>query len=154
MWIGDYSSEAVPEGGELLLEGIEVGERELIVQAPGYQTYVTRVDLVEGGVGEAEVKLVPVKGELRVSSSPGARVTAIDERGRSIVLGVLPRSGMLEVNELLRIGNYTIRIEKEKYTPVEETIAFRHPISAREKSLRRSRSIEHPPGGSHPRNGS
>jgi len=114
VWLGERTNVPV-EGGELSLEGLPEGEHELIVQAAGYEPFSTRVTVGAGGAGEQVVRLVPVKGRLRVSADPGTSITAVSSSGREIALGKTDTSGELLVDRLLTVGTYNLRLEKAKH---------------------------------------
>jgi len=109
LWLGPLSDVAVKEG-RAVLKDLPDGEQELIVQAPGYQPFTTRVTVKEGR-GSVEAKLVAVRGAVAVTARPGTQVTAIDERGKETRLGVVPAGGVLEVKKLLTVGRYMLRLE-------------------------------------------
>jgi len=122
VWLVDRTNVPV-EGGELGLEGLPSGEHELIVQAAGYEPFSTRVSVGEGGAGEQLVRLVPVKGRLRVLADAGTSVTAVSASGREIALGRTDASGELLVDRLLTVGEYDLRLEKAKHaTKVLESV--------------------------------
>ena len=109
LWLGPVSDVAVKEG-RAVLKDLPDGEQELIVQAPGYQPFTTRV-MVKDGRGSVEAKLVAVHGAVAVTARPGTQVTAVDERGRETRLGAVPAGGVLEVENLLTVGRYMLRLE-------------------------------------------
>ena len=109
LWLGPLSDVAVKEG-RAVLKDLPDGEQELIVQAPGYQPFTTQVT-VKDGRGSVEAKLVAVRGAVAVTARPGTQVTAIDERGKETRLGVVPAGGVLDLENLLTLGRYTLRLE-------------------------------------------
>jgi formylglycine-generating enzyme required for sulfatase activity len=109
LWLGPVSDVEVKEG-RAVLKDLPDGEQELIVQAPGYQPLTTRV-MVKNGRGSVEAKLVAVRGAVAVTARPGTQVTAVDGRGRETRLGAVPAGGVLDVENLLTLGTYTLRLE-------------------------------------------
>jgi len=109
LWLGPVSDVAVKEG-RAVLKDLPDGEQELVVQAPGYQAFTTRVT-VKDGHGSVEAKLVAVRGAVAVTARPGTQVTAVDGRGRETRLGAVPAGGVLDVENLLTLGTYTLRLE-------------------------------------------
>ena len=109
LWLGPVSDVEVKEG-RAVLKDLPDGEQELIVQAPSYQPFTTRVT-VKDGRGSVEVKLVAVRGAVAVTARPDTQVTAVDGRGREMRLGVVPAGGVLDVENLLTLGTYTLRLE-------------------------------------------
>ena len=108
VWLGPIAALDV-KNGRAVLKDLPEGEHELAIAAPGYQTYMTRVS-VKNGLGSVEAKLVPLRGTLVLKARPGTSVTAINEQGREIQLGVVPSSGILENKDLLQIGTYKLRL--------------------------------------------
>jgi formylglycine-generating enzyme required for sulfatase activity len=114
LWLGSLSDVAFSKG-VLELEGLESGEHELIVKAPGYQTYTTRVSVGEGGNGSHAVRLVAVKGSLEVKSDPGVKVVATGVDGMTRSLGETNSGGVLVLEDLLNIGDYRLELSKTKH---------------------------------------
>ncbi|MBM3854088.1 MAG: PEGA domain-containing protein, partial [Verrucomicrobia bacterium] len=108
LWLGPQSDLAVAAGGRALVKDLPDGEHELIVQAPGFQAFTTRVT-VKDGRGSAEAKLVAVKGSFELAARPGTVVTAIDARGRETRVGSVPAGGVLNSDNLLVLGVYSFR---------------------------------------------
>jgi formylglycine-generating enzyme required for sulfatase activity len=109
LWLGPVSDVEVKDG-RAVLKDLPDGEQELIVQAPGYQPFTTRVT-VKDGRGSVEARLVAVHGTVAVTARPGTQVTAVDEHGRETQLGAVPAGGVLDVENLLNLGRYTLRLE-------------------------------------------
>jgi len=109
LWLGPVSDVEVKDG-RAVLKDLPDGEQELVVQAPGYQPFTTRVT-VKDGRGSVEARLVAVHGTVAVTARPGTQVTAVDEHGRETQLGAVPAGGVLDVENLLNLGRYTLRLE-------------------------------------------
>ena len=109
LWLGPVSDVEVKDG-RAVLKDLPDGEQELVVQAPGYQPFTTRVT-VKDGRGSVEARLVAVHGTVAVTARPGTQVTAVDEHGRETQLGAVPVGGVLDVENLLNLGRYTLRLE-------------------------------------------
>jgi len=109
LWLGPVSDVEVKDG-RAVLKDLPDGEQELVVQAPGYQPFTTRVT-VKDGRGSVEARLVAVHGTVAVTARPGTQVTAVDEHGRETQLGAVPAGGVLDVENLLTLGTYTLRLE-------------------------------------------
>ena len=92
VWLGNRTNVPVVDG-ELSLEGLPAGEHELIVQVAGFEPLTTKVSIGEDGGGEQRVRLVAVKGRLRVTSDVGTSVTAISASGRRLPWGRLMPPG-------------------------------------------------------------
>jgi formylglycine-generating enzyme required for sulfatase activity len=109
LWLGPASDVEVKDG-KAVLKDLPDGEQELIVQAPGYEPFTTRVT-VKDGRGSVEAKLVPVRGVAEITARPGTQVAVVDKRGRETQLGTVPACGVLKVENLLILGRYTLRLE-------------------------------------------
>jgi formylglycine-generating enzyme required for sulfatase activity len=109
LWLGPLSDVAVKEG-RAVLKDLPDGEQELTIRAPGYQPFTTHVT-VKDGRGSVEAKLVALRGAVAVTARPGTQVSAVDERGRETRLGTVPAGGVLDVENLLTLGRYTLRLE-------------------------------------------
>lgn len=118
LWLGPISDFAL-KGGRATLLNVPDGTHELVVQAAGYQPFTTQVS-VKDGRGQAEVRLVAVRGSLEVTARPGTRVAALDSAGAKVALGVVGSDGVLPVNEVLPVGSYTLRLEHDDCEPLEE----------------------------------
>jgi serine/threonine protein kinase len=118
VWLGAEADVAVGEDGTLRFEDFPLGEHELLVQAPGYQPVVTRVEVGAAGLEET-VRLVAVRGSVEIVTSPGALVVAVDERGGETRLGEADREGRLLSENLLRIGSYRLRLSAENRSSAE-----------------------------------
>lgn len=109
VWLGKEADKSVPDDGRLALAAPADGEHELTVQASGYQTYTTRVN-VANHEGTASVKLVPVHGPVQVVARPGTVVTSIDGRGRERPVGIVPAGGTLRVDNVVTVGTYIFKL--------------------------------------------
>jgi formylglycine-generating enzyme required for sulfatase activity/serine/threonine protein kinase len=118
VWLGAEADVAVGADGTLRFEDFPLGEHELLVQAPGYQPVVTRVEVGAAGLEET-VRLVAVRGSVEIVTSPGALVVAVDERGGETRLGEADRTGRLLSENLLRIGSYRLRLSAENRASAE-----------------------------------
>ena len=105
--------------GRASLQQLPPGEQELSVQAPGHQPYVTRVTVAADGGGEAQVRLVPIRGDVNISARPGTVVTARDPAGRESLLGTVDPDGNLKSENTLNVGTYVFRFEHPAFTAVE-----------------------------------
>lgn len=123
VWLGPLSDMAVDDSGALSLGELVPGEHELIVQAAGYQPVVTRLAL-ELGANEYTVRLVEIRGTLEVLTSPGARVLAVDSDGHETELGRSDREGLLRSENLLRIGEYELRISAPERQSAEAAVSL------------------------------
>jgi hypothetical protein len=112
LWVGPYSDFAIPDG-RAELPDLPPGEHELIVQAQGYQPFTTRVTVPQGGGGAVEARLVAVRGALSVETDPGANVIAIATDGQRTSLGTADTQGKLRADNILRLGSYTLEIQKK-----------------------------------------
>lgn len=116
------SGEANPRtirNGRIELEDLAPGTHEFSVTAAGYRDWFSRVEVDENGSGSSIARLVPIRGDLRLSSDPGVAVTAIDQYDRSFALGTTGADGSLTLDRRLLIGDYTLRLEKSDYASVE-----------------------------------
>lgn len=89
------------------------GNYSIVVSAPGYRTYNSRLSASKGTVTPLTVKLEPISGYLTVSDQSnaiGAKIFMDDE-----FIGNIPL-----YRHKTKIGNKTIRIEKEGYLSSEK----------------------------------
>jgi serine/threonine protein kinase len=117
LWLGPLSDFELKDG-KVMVNNLPDGEQELVVQAPGYQTFTTRV-MVKNGRGSADAKLVAVKGVVEITARPGTVVTAVDPRGRMTLVGTVPATGVFMVDKLLPIDAYTFRLAHRDCAPAE-----------------------------------
>ncbi|MEY4488984.1 MAG: hypothetical protein RIQ79_1492 [Verrucomicrobiota bacterium] len=118
LWLGPQADVAVTDG-RAKLRNLPPGEQELTVHAPGHQPYITRVTVDFTGGGEAQVKLVPIRGTVTLSARPGTVVTARDASGRERLLGTVDPDGNLNSENVLNVGTYSFRFEHPAFTAVE-----------------------------------
>ncbi len=111
VWIG-RSEGMQPEDGVVRFAELADGDYEVVVQAEGFQPVVTRIRVV-GDDRDQEVRLVPLRGRLEIVTSPGARATVVDDRGRPVDVGTADAQGRLVSDNTLRVGRYTLRLEAE-----------------------------------------
>ena len=116
VWAGPVADREVT-GGRAVLRDLPDGEHELIVQAPGYKPFTTRVR-VSHGRGSVRARLEEVKGDLAITARPGTQVTAVDAKGGETRLGQVPADGVLHVDGRLTVGRYTLRLEHPDCTPL------------------------------------
>ena len=110
LWLGPQA-DVMLRAGRADLSDLPPGEHELTVQAPGHQPFITRVTVVAGEMGEAKVRLVPIRGVVEFVARAGTVVTAEDVAGRTQRLGTVDAGGLLTSENLLTIGAYKFRFE-------------------------------------------
>lgn len=115
---GSQAEAAVAADGRALVKDLRDGEHELIVQAPGFQTFTTRVS-VKDGRGTAEARLVPSRGAVEIAARPGTLVTTVDARGNETRVGTVPPGGTLILDNQLTVGRYTFKLTHPDTGPVE-----------------------------------
>ncbi|MCC5842599.1 MAG: SUMF1/EgtB/PvdO family nonheme iron enzyme [Opitutales bacterium] len=140
VWLGAESDVPVGADGVVRFADFPLGEHELLVQAPGYQPVVTRVEVGPSGLDE-RIRLVPVRGAVEVLTSAGALVVAVDGSGVETRLGEADANGRLLSENVLRIGEYRLRLSAERResaeVPVELMIG---------RTVRVERALEPLPG--------
>jgi hypothetical protein len=117
LWLGPQEAVALPATGRLTLTDLPPGDHDLVVQAPGYQTYTTRVT-VPAGAGAYTVHLVVARGSLRIEAQPTTRVTVTDVSGATRELGTADREGALELADVLPVGTYTVTLRHNDHEPL------------------------------------
>lgn len=87
LWLGPASDVAI-ENGRAIVADLPDGEQELVIQAPGYQTFTARVT-VKDGRGSIEAKLVPVRGPEpgQTWTVPGLSLALISIPAGTFVMG-------------------------------------------------------------------
>ena len=130
VWLGPRDDIAADANGQVVVEDLAFGEHELIVQAPGYQPMVTRLS-VPLETPNVPVRLVPLRGNLEVVTSPGAIVMAVDDAGRETFLGTAGVDGRLVSENVLRIGSYQIRLQAAQRVGEEASVTLTVGRSAR-----------------------
>ncbi|MCC5842603.1 MAG: SUMF1/EgtB/PvdO family nonheme iron enzyme [Opitutales bacterium] len=118
VWLGAESDVPVGADGVVRFADFPLGEHELLVQAPGYQPVVTRVEVGPSGLDE-RIRLVPVRGAVEVLTSAGALVVAVDGSGVETRLGEADANGRLLSENVLRIGEYRLRLSAERRESAE-----------------------------------
>ncbi|MCC5838842.1 MAG: SUMF1/EgtB/PvdO family nonheme iron enzyme, partial [Opitutales bacterium] len=140
VWLGAESDVAVGADGVVRFEDFPLGEHELVVEAPGYHPLVTHVEVGPSGLDE-RIRLVPVRGAVEVITSAGALVMAVDGSGVETRLGEADANGRLLSENVLRIGEYRLRLSAERResaeVPVELMIG---------RTVRVERALEPLPG--------
>ncbi len=113
LWIpGSRFTNYAITGGETRLEGLQAGDYEIVVQARGYERYSARLTIDAEG-GEEVVRLAPVKGSLEVRADPDTEVTSVAaDTGERMALGSTDPNGVLRVDNVLRIGTYSLELKK------------------------------------------
>jgi formylglycine-generating enzyme required for sulfatase activity/serine/threonine protein kinase len=115
VWLGAEADVAVGADGTLRFEDFPLGEHELLVQAPGYQPVVTRVEVGAAGLEET-VRLVAVRGsvEVRLQNEELRRgagvVVRVDGREQSGAW----RDGVLRL-EGLEVGRRSVEVSHPSY---------------------------------------
>jgi hypothetical protein len=84
------------------------GDYEMTFSKPGYRTLKKRVFVGCGTIQRLMVQLPPVTGTLSVTSEPP---------GAEIFLDDTPIGATTPSNLTVRVGNYTVRVEKEGFLP-------------------------------------
>ena len=129
---GGLAVNSDPEGATVMLggeelgvtplrrDGIEVGDRILLIHREGYVDNTQMVTISPGRTATATARLVRMTGTLVVKTDPvGAWITVNGEaRGETI------RDGL--VISPLVIGSYAVRAELEHYHPAERSVAVRY----------------------------
>jgi len=110
-----------PEGGILRISDLPDGDHEVTVTADGYQSIATRIHVAAGN-RERALALVPLRGRLEITTSPGATATAVDNAGVETRLGVADAQGRLTNEDTLRTGRYTIRLTAEGRRDAESVV--------------------------------
>lgn len=121
IWLGEHSALTVDQEGRVRLSELQAGSHELVVQAPGYQPVITRLEVPQSGLSYT-VRLVPIRGVLKLQSQPGVSVVAVDAQSRSIDLGETDSEGVLRTDNLLRIGKYNLILSAPNRQAVEQEV--------------------------------
>ena len=110
---------------QFFIKDVSLGEKELVIQAKGFQTYSSLLFIREG-LNKLQVNLMKKRGELLIKSLPFAIVQATRADDRVVDLGKTDRNGQLLEGEILVEGVYKIKISKPNYQPyLRESIQFK-----------------------------
>jgi hypothetical protein len=99
---------------QFFIKDISPGEKELVIQAKGFQTYSSLL-FIRDGLNKLQVNLMKKRGELLIKSLPFAFVQAIRADDRVVDLGETDRNGQLLVRDILVEGRYKIKVSKPNY---------------------------------------
>ncbi|MGJ3241666.1 MAG: SUMF1/EgtB/PvdO family nonheme iron enzyme [Opitutales bacterium] len=91
---------------------VKNGDHLMEIQSPGYRTrrFPLRVD---GPQAEPlRIELQPLWAKVTFQGTPGSRITATDPRGETTTVGPIPGSGVLQLEEGLIAGEYTLTVSE------------------------------------------
>ena len=97
----------------LVLEGVEPGTYTVTLSHFGYRKFSTPVKVESGKLTEVTATLVPETGTIAVNTSPAGACILIDGGAAGIAPVMLTN---------IAVGNHTLTIEKEGYTPIEQPV--------------------------------
>jgi len=97
----------------LVLEGVEPGTYTVTLSHFGYRKFSTPVKVESGKLTEVSATLVPETGTIAVNTSPEGAIIHIDGGAVGIAPVTLTN---------IAVGNHTLLIEKEGYTPIEKPL--------------------------------
>lgn len=129
--IGELKIDSTPDTAEVEIDGksygntpfrdyLEQGQHKIRLTKAGYNSYEKIVTVRRDELSEENVKLVMLPGSLSIDSDPTGAELFIDK----ISYGLTPYT-----RESFDAGDYEIRLLKDGYDPLEETISV-HPGEA------------------------
>ncbi len=74
---------------------------------------------IEDKPQQITIALEPSMADVEILTNPGVRALAINSNGKTYNLGLANDDGVLMVADMLMAGEYTLRMEKEDYLPLE-----------------------------------
>jgi len=96
---------------------VKKGVRLISVEAPGHFPREFELDVTSSPLDPIHIELIPQWAKLKVIGTPRTMVTAIGKNGKRTELGIVPGDGILEINEGLMAGTYTLEGNRPDYYP-------------------------------------
>jgi hypothetical protein len=118
VWIDDPKKKRPEWGTTPYGELVPSGEHQLLIEAPGFQTLATKVQLEHGEQKEVEVQLVRVNyGFLRVDANTPSIKVRVDEEPKGVW-----RSGENPLEIKVPSGNHKLTVESEDHKTLETMV--------------------------------